>query len=478
MYGRIRSALATLAAQAPTVLILVALAGLAYWGARNDWKLPRPAAEKEKEAPREGGEVASQALPTVKLDSPEAMEKAGIRWAAAEERHVTEYVRANAELDFNLNRIAHLSSRAPGTVWSVVKQEGDRVKRGDVLAVVASSQVATLKFDFQQTLLQVETRAKILERMQATPSIPDQTVREAERALREARIRLYNDQQSLLNLGLPLRLEDFEGLSDEEAARRLRFLGVPDAILERVREIDPSRLTANLLPLRSPFDGLVIKRDMVVGEVIGSAPEKWQFIVADMSTVWVTLYVRLEDVGRVSLGQKVIFTPEGGGDEEAPPGPLTWMSAEVDEKSHTVSARAVVPNPDGRLRPHTFGKARVLIREDPRAVVIPDTAVQRDVGSPLVFVRLTAGDVRPRPVLLGARDGKYIEVLDPAPVVAATGAGLAASPLGFAPLLAAGALPAERALFAPILPGDDVATSGSFILKSEMLKDRIGGGED
>jgi cobalt-zinc-cadmium efflux system membrane fusion protein len=159
--------------------------------------------------------------------------------------------------------------------------------------------------------------------------------------------------------------------------------------------------------------------------------------VADVSRLMVLLNLRVEDANRVAVGQEVAFRADAAGVEAR--GPLDWVSAEVDEKTRTVRARSTVPNPDGRLRPRTFGTGRVLVKPIPRAVAVPDAAIQWEAGKPLVFVRQSATEYLPREVTLGVTQGGYTQVLEGAQ------------------------------------PGEKVVTTGSHVLRSEMLKDRIGG---
>ena len=63
----------------------------------------------------------------------------------------------------------------------------------------------------------------------AAASVPDRTLRDAETSLREARIKLLNDQQALVNLGLPVRLEELASLPDEKLVQQVRLLGLPPA---------------------------------------------------------------------------------------------------------------------------------------------------------------------------------------------------------------------------------------------------------
>jgi cobalt-zinc-cadmium efflux system membrane fusion protein len=180
--------------------------------------------------------------------------------------------------------------------------------------------------------------------------MPERPLFEAQVALREARVKVLAQRQALANLGLAVRLEDLRKLPDEQAFRKLRLLGLPPNLAGADQEDD---LPASLLPLRAPFAGQVVKRDVVVGEVV--TPSLPQFVVADLGKLWVMLDVRLEDVGLLAVGQEVTFRSEATDQEAA--GKLTWISPDVDPKTRTVRARAEVANPSGRLRPATFGKA-------------------------------------------------------------------------------------------------------------------------
>jgi cobalt-zinc-cadmium efflux system membrane fusion protein len=444
MPARIPKPLSMLLAPLPTLLTLAVLGGVAWFGYRYEWKVPRLSVllgqrdtsqteeeKKEEESKTEGPDAP---LPPVKLDSEEVLKTAGIKLATVERRSVGQYVKANGELDFDQNRYAHLSTRASGNAWSVHKNVGDVVKKGDVLALIAAPELARLKFDLQQTLLLVDTRASLLERMQiAGSSIPPQQIYTAQASLREARIRLFGEQQSLRNLGLTVHTEELAKLSDEQIAGKLRTLGIPDSLLQ---QLDPATLTSNLLPMYAPFDSAVIKRDIVSGEMVNSTTP--QFILADLSRLWLMLYVHLEDSARVKLGQKVTFE-QCEPNETVPPAEISWISAEVDEKTHTVLARADVPNPKGRLRPHTFGTARILVHQTER-LTVPNEALQFDGKSHLVFVRgASATEFQPVRVKLGTIHDTFTEIVS------------------------------------GVQAGQTIAAAGSHVILSEMLKSRIGG---
>ena len=90
---------------------------------------------------------------------------------------------------------------------------GDVVRKGEVLLVIDSQEVGRLKAEFLNALVTFESRREqlaILEEVQG--AVMGRQVREARAALREARIHLVNDEQALVNLGLPVAIADYESL--------------------------------------------------------------------------------------------------------------------------------------------------------------------------------------------------------------------------------------------------------------------------
>lgn len=447
MPSQLRNLMSMLLHQLPTVLTLGLLGCIAWWGYVWNWKIPtlpellhpseaqKPEEEAKKDDNKEP-ENKNKPLPVIKLDTDEATAKEEYKPQLIEESLVGEYVKAHGDLDFDQDHYAHLSARAGGMAWRVHKHAGDEVKKGDVLALIASPELARLKFDLQQTLLTVQTRERYYQRLESSgTSTAIKDKESAEFSLRDARIALSKDQQSLQNLGLKVSLEELRQLKDEQqVAARLRTLGIPETLMQ---SLDADMVTGNnLLPMYAPFDGMVIRRDLARGENV--APEKTLFILADLSRLWIMLHVRLEDAGKLKRGQEVAFHLDGP-NEDAPTAKITWISAEVDEKTRTVMARADVSNPQGRLRPYTFGDARILLSRT-KHLIVPNEAVQEDGGEHFVFVAgASPTEFQPKRVKLGPPHEKFTVVLS------------------------------------GIEAGQTIATSGTHVLLSEMLKERIVG---
>jgi membrane fusion protein, heavy metal efflux system len=377
----------------------------------------------------------------IQFVSQEAVERAGIEVATVGTAAVTETVTGSGEIAYDQTRTARLSTRVPGTIFQVGKQVGDAVKQGEVLALVDAAEVGRAKAEFLQALTQVRLRGRNFERLSgllATGAVPERSLRETETGLAESRIRLTTAQQALTNLGLPIQSESLATVPDELLVDRLRFLGLPKTLSGGLDAKTPG----NLLPVTAPFDGVVVSRDVVAGEVVDAA--KVLYVVVDLRQMWLNLDLPLEDAKRVARGQSVRFLPDGGGEAV---GTITWISTEADPKTRTIKIRVALDNADGRLRANTFGTGKVTVCKERQVVVVPNSAVQWMGCCNVVFVR-DKNFLKPdalkvfhvRTICLGTKGEQQTEIR------------------------------------AGVAPGDVVATAGSSLLRAELLKTNLGEG--
>src|SRR4051794_29177082 len=142
----------------------------------------------------------------IQFASAEALEKVGVDIAVVVERPIVETIVANGEIGYDQTRMAHFSSRVPGTVWRVEKQVGDRVAKGDVLALIDAAEVGRLKSELLQAVSQVRLKQDSVERMRplAGNAIPAREFLEVQTEADAARIQMHRAQQALVNLGLPV----------------------------------------------------------------------------------------------------------------------------------------------------------------------------------------------------------------------------------------------------------------------------------
>ncbi|MDR1963204.1 MAG: efflux RND transporter periplasmic adaptor subunit [Planctomycetaceae bacterium] len=378
----------------------------------------------------------------VQFTTAESVLKSGIEVDLVGEGTVTETITTNGELIFDPNRVALLSSKIPGTVAAVLKNIGDRVSTGDLLALVDASQVGSLKSELLKNIVQIRLQKDNVERLSPltlTGAISKRELLEAETALQEAEVALLSTRQFLSNLGFEVP-EITDADTPKELAEKLQYLGIPQSI---VTTLPPQARSGNLIPIFAPFDGVVLTSDVVLGTVVDAS--RSLFTVCDPSKIWIMLNVRQEDARYVREGQQVQFLSDNG--DQKVDGVISWISPAIDLRTRTLKVRAEVENPDRQLRDKTFGTGKIVLREEPNAVLVPQEAVQSTAESQYVFVRDKNyfDDNAPkmfhvRQVRLGAKNGRNVEIL------------------------------------AGVLPDEVVVTKGSNVLLAHLLRSNLGAG--
>jgi len=216
------------------------------------------------------------------------------------------------------------------------------------------------------------------------------------------------------------------------ARERLSLLGVPASEIEA---LDASAAPEPLLSVLAPFAGTVLESAVVTGDAIelGSS----LFRLADPSMLWAALHIQEEDLGVAKAGVEVVLTAHALPGEEFR-GRLVLIGDVVDAATRTVEGRVEVANATGRLKPGMYVEGTAAAGGERPALVVPEESVQDDNGRPIVFIKTGDRTFTRRVVKTGPRFAGAVEILD----------GLAA--------------------------GETVVTSGSFLLKSEILKGSLG----
>lgn len=392
---------------------------------------------------RENNAVCKVYQRRIQFASVEAVQQAGVDVQLVEQQPVSEWISGNGEITYDATLLASLSSRVPGTAWQILKNIGDPVREGEVLAVVDAMDVGRAKSNLVKALVAEDLAQKNVNRLAEVGDgvVAGKYILEAEATLAEAQAEVLSAEQALANLGLRVDVSTLRGLSKKAIVDRLRFLGLPDDLADR---FDSQTATANLIPIRSPLDGVIVDRRVVAGEVVD--PTRILFQVANPSRMWLTLNIPLEEARFLSLGQPVRFLPNGSQNEVT--GTLTWISTAADKQTRMVKVRADLPNPDGQLRDETFGTGRVVLREEQEAIVVPKEAVHWEGCCHIVFVRDKGFFASPespkvfhvRSVRIGATNDDRTEII------------------------------------AGLLPGEVVVTKGSDVLRAQLLKNSLGEG--
>lgn len=280
------------------------------------------------------------------------------------------------------DRLARVPARVAGIVTALNKRLGDQVAAGEVLAVIESGEIATVKGDYLAALRTTELARVTFEREQRLWQrrvSAEQDFLKARTDWQEAQIRLDLARQKLAALGLTQA--ELEGLPQQpiEALRR--------------REV------------RAPIAGRITARPTVLGAAVTAETEI--YTVADLSVVWVELAVPTADIAFAAEGSTVRVRGEG---DLAGEGRVVFLSPILDPETRSARAVVEIPNPENRIRPGSYVTADLTTAEQPVDVLIPRAAIQQIGGENIVFVR-NADGFEKREVVLGQGDQDNVEIV-------------------------------------------------------------------
>ena len=303
------------------------------------------------------------------------LQSSGVQVAAVGPARIKTALQLQGEVRLNEDRTVHVVPRLSGLVESVSVNAGDRVRRGQVLAVLSSQSLA----DQRSELLGAQKRLSLA-----------RTTFEREKMLWEGKISAEQDY-----LQARAVLQEAE-LAEQSARQTLASLGAVTSA--------SGNLTRH--EVRAPIDGVITDKQISVGEVVKEDANI--FVVADLSTVWVEMTVYAKDLNAVKVGQAA--SVKASAFDAQASGTLSYVGSLVGEQTRAAKARVVLPNPQGLWRPGLPVNVELTADDALVPLAISADAVQTLRDWTVVFGRY--GDqFEPRLVELGRSDGTVIEVL-------------------------------------------------------------------
>ncbi len=322
-------------------------------------------------------------------------------------------IEAPGEISTNPDREVHITPRIPGIIKEVYKGLGDKVKAGETVALLDSIEFGQGKSDYLKAKAMMELAGKNYDRV---------------KILSEKQV---VSQKSFIEAESELERAKIELRALEE---RLHLLGMKDLDVQKIKEHEEFQ---SLLPIIAPFDGTVIEKHAVIGERVDTSVGL--FRVADLSRLWVWFDVYEKDLAKVKNGQNVSLLVLAYPDEKFE-GQITYIGNMVNEKTRTTKVQAEVDNAEGKLKPGMFVTVTIHLKGKEEALTVPRDSVQSDGADKIVFVPLKDNYFIKKNVLLGTATAECYEVLS------------------------------------GLKDGQKVVAKGSFLLKSELQKEKFGEG--
>lgn len=253
-----------------------------------------------------------------------------------------------------------VGTEVSGTIQSVEVDFNDRVERGQVLA----------RLDPDQSEAKERQSAAALKLAQAQVDEARATVSETANKLRRTRDLIAK------RLASPEELDTAEAAAERAAAA----LAVALAKVEQSRaQLDADRRTLEKTVIRSPIDGIVLKRDVEPGQTVAASLQTPVLFTLAENLTQMELKVDVDeaDVGQVAEGQSALFTVDAY-PRRTFPATITQVrfAPETVNGVVTFGALLAVDNTDLSLRPGMTATADILVREERDLVLAPNAALR------------------------------------------------------------------------------------------------------
>jgi cobalt-zinc-cadmium efflux system membrane fusion protein len=400
--------------------------------------------------------------------SEEAARNAGIQTTRAGPGEIHQVVQLNGEIGLHEKRVAHVVPRLDAMVTRVTKDLGDPVKKGDILAILDSRELADVKSEYLTSVKQAEPVRVALERQKLinnnTQIMLDLLQKELDLdtlyekinqlVLGESRAQIvpaygrlirakavYEREQSLYKKKISskseylMAMEEYKSaeakyialrekiayanklallekrqrletakLNIKTMAQKLRALGLTSWEIKNLSDDQRHRFTR--FELRSEINGEVIQKHIAVGESVKKDFDV--FVLADLSEVWVNIAVPAKYLNVVRLNQQVTVKADKLGLEAK--GKLSYLGALINEKTRTVTGRVVIPNKQRLWRPGMYVTVDLIQDSRQAPLVVPVDAIQTIRDWSVVFIKV-GNFYEARPLTLGESNGTHVEVL-------------------------------------------------------------------
>ena len=368
-------------------LAVATSAGCSKHGSERTEPAPRPMMGPDAgsvvsgPAPHQDESERHEELPTKVKLAADVVQAAGIKTSRAALDSLPATVDLTGEIAADPDRSARLAARIPGRVVDVKVKEGDRVKAGQVIAVLESPELARTRAQLGSAVARAKAARLNADRLRSLESKSLASGQEAAAAEAEAtavEAELAAARQTLAAFG--------QGADDAQGRG--------------------ARVT-----IRTPLPGFVLSRDAVQGQSVD--PQHVIAVVGDLEHAYFLGRLFEKDLARVKVNALAEVRLNAYPNEvfEAK---IETIGRQIDPAARTVTARIVVRNHGDLVKVGLFGTARVVTgpaEAPPKRVVVPLSAVTTIANKEAVFVRQPDGDFELHPVTVGQSASGRVEIL-------------------------------------------------------------------
>jgi len=368
---------------------LVTLAGAAVYG------LVHMSAAKQGHS-----EISSQSRKGLQRYTPTPAEWASLSIQPVTERafraeHVTE-----GKIAIDEDRSTPVFSPYAGRVTKLLVRPGDRVVKGQALFVIEAADNVQAQNDFISAMTAMNKAKSALDLAQLQGQ-------RAKDLFEGKAVPLKDYQQSQATL-IQTQNDLRSSQTAMEAARnKLRILGLTDEDIATFQEkgrINPETT------IFAPIAGTVVQRKIGPGQYVNAGASDPVYVIGDLSTVWMTAFVRETDAASVSVGQEVTFNVLALPDRPLS-AQLNYVATAIDPATRRLLVRATIDNKDGMLKPEMFANVTIYSASDHPAVGVPKTALIYEGDQVRIWVAHEDRTIELRQIKPGLTNGDLVEVI-------------------------------------------------------------------
>ncbi len=275
-----------------------------------------------------------------------------------------------------------------GRLVAVLRQEGDRVSKGDLLAQLDD---VNAKLAVAQAEANLEVAEATVDRAKVAEGHATTELQRAENLLKSGGItdRDYQAAQTAVH--------------DSQAQVKLA-----KAQVEQVRHaLALAQKHLNDCRIVSPISGEVERRFLNPGGWVDGNALLYRLV--DNQRLELQTFVASSDMAAVEKGQKIRFSTAAYSGESFE-ATIRTLSAGIDAQNRSIPIRASVPNPSGKLKAGMFVKGEIITGTKGAALVVPADALWRRAGQPPFVFVVEENHARRREVQTGIEEPRGIEI--------------------------------------------------------------------
>src|SRR5215216_2620289 len=345
-------------------------------------------------------EVSSQSRKGLQRYTPSPAEWASLTIQAVTERAFREEHVTEGRIAVDEDRSTPVFSPYAGRVTRLLARPGDSVVQGQPLFVIEAADNVQAQNDFVAAMTGLNKARSALDLAQLQD-------KRAKDLFEGKAVPLKDYQQSQATL-IQAENDMRSSQTAMEAARnKLRILGLTDediATFQEKRRINPETT------IFSPIAGTVDQRKIGPGQYVNAGASDPVYVIGDLSTVWMTAFVRESDCANVAIGQEVTFNVLA-----LPGRPLSarlnYVATAIDPATRRLLVRATVDNKDFALKPEMFANVTIYSAGDRPAVGVPKQALIYEGDQVRIWVAHPDKTIELRQIKPGLTNGDLVEVV-------------------------------------------------------------------